>query len=183
MYFKILQAIVMVSAVLLLPIAPPARSQPIAQLPLNRPTLQIGTQGDNVAQVQAVLKLMGYYAGPVDGVYRQSTAIAVFAFQEDAGINPDGIVGSNTWNALLPTTTAETYRSPFSSRLPILRRSMNTDAVVQLQNLLRTLGFFQGESTGFFGSRTEAAVKSLQRTYNLPPDGIVGPATWRVLLR
>jgi peptidoglycan hydrolase-like protein with peptidoglycan-binding domain len=52
-----------------------------------------------------------------------------------------------------------------------------------LQDRLRTLGFLQGEADGVFGTETVAAVKAAQSNFQLEPDGIVGPATWRALLR
>lgn len=39
------------------------------------------------------------------------------------------------------------------------------------------------EIDGIFGSRTEASVKVLQEVFGLSPDGIVGPATWYLLVR
>lgn len=36
---------------------------------------------------------------------------------------------------------------------------------------------------GVFGSRTEAAVRTLQQVFGLTPDGIVGPATWYQIVR
>ena len=36
---------------------------------------------------------------------------------------------------------------------------------------------------GIYGSRTEAAVRKFQEIFNLPPDGIVGKATWYALDR
>ncbi len=36
---------------------------------------------------------------------------------------------------------------------------------------------------GIFGSRTEASVRAFQRIFNLPADGIVGPATWNRLVQ
>jgi peptidoglycan hydrolase-like protein with peptidoglycan-binding domain len=67
--------------------------------------------------------------------------------------------------------------------LPILRRGMQGPAVVQLQERLKTLGFLQGSVDGFFGEATQAAVIAAQQKFNLQSDGIVGPATWRALLR
>ena len=36
---------------------------------------------------------------------------------------------------------------------------------------------------GIFGARTENAVRSFQRIFNLTPDGIVGQATWNAVVR
>lgn len=85
---------------------------------VRRPILNVGSQGEAVLELQAVLKLMGYYAGPVDGVYTQSTAIAVEHFQRDAGLNPDGVVGPNTWDRLLPPSPP-TNRSSLDAFFPI----------------------------------------------------------------
>ncbi|NEP83676.1 MAG: peptidoglycan-binding protein [Okeania sp. SIO3C4] len=71
---------------------------------INRPILKTGSQGEEVSQLQGVLKLMGYYLGKVNGIYSDSTAAAVVKFQEDVGLIPNGIVDQNTWNRLLPAT-------------------------------------------------------------------------------
>ncbi len=74
---------------------------------INRPTLKAGSQGEEVLQLQGVLKLLGYYFGQVDGVYSDTTAAAVVKFQESVGLMPNGIADQNTWNRLLPA--AKTY--------------------------------------------------------------------------
>jgi peptidoglycan hydrolase-like protein with peptidoglycan-binding domain len=66
------------------------------------PILRLGSAGESVSQVQAMLKLMGFYDGPVDGFYREQTQVAVASFQTAAGIHTDGIVGQTTWQYLLP---------------------------------------------------------------------------------
>lgn len=88
---------------------------------VTRPILQVGSQGAMVAQLQALLKLLGYYDGAVDGVYQVSTAAAVTAFQQAAGLQPDGVVGPNTWNRLLPpspTSTATGAIAPAPTTAP-----------------------------------------------------------------
>jgi peptidoglycan hydrolase-like protein with peptidoglycan-binding domain len=67
--------------------------------------------------------------------------------------------------------------------LPILREGMRGSAVAQLQERLRTLGFFRGTADGIFGTATQSAVKAAQQNFNLEPDGIVGAATWSALMR
>ena len=73
------------------------------QIPaVERSLLQIGSQGESVIELQAVLMLMGYYTGEVDGNYTENTAEAVKKFQQEAGLNPDGMTGEDTWNRLFP---------------------------------------------------------------------------------
>jgi peptidoglycan hydrolase-like protein with peptidoglycan-binding domain len=36
---------------------------------------------------------------------------------------------------------------------------------------------------GVFGETTQTAVKAAQQRFKLDADGVVGPATWNVLLR
>ena len=86
-------------------------SAPTAETPgtiptneLIRPTLKPGSRGAEVTELQATLKLLGYYGGTVDGVYGQSTVSAVAQFQQAAGLNADGITGPATWNRLFPVT-------------------------------------------------------------------------------
>ncbi len=76
---------------------------------INRPTLKTGSQGEEVLELQGVLKLLGYYFGQVDGVYSDTTAAAVVKFQESVGLIPNGIVDQNTWNRLLPTAKTFNY--------------------------------------------------------------------------
>jgi peptidoglycan hydrolase-like protein with peptidoglycan-binding domain len=58
---------------------------------------------------------------------------------------------------------------------------MEGDGVRQLQQRLKTKGFYNGAIDGIFGSQTEASVRQAQAANNLTVDGIVGPATWRAL--
>lgn len=218
---------------------------------INRPVLKIGSQGTDVSELQATLKLLGYFAGEVNGFYGESTASAVSRFQQASGLNADGIVGAATWNRLFPsvaatettlprvsssrqtavnkptsgfpvpsslqrtnnrdsrvivpttvepvnrrnttitpatvapTTSVSTAVNPETTvvSLPILKRGMRGPAIVQLQDRLRSLGYFSSSSDGVFGDVTQTAVKAVQEKFNIEPDGIVGAATWSILLR
>ncbi|MBP5975403.1 peptidoglycan-binding protein [Brasilonema sp. CT11] len=100
---------------------------------INRPTLQIGSKGERVTELQAALKLLGFYTGTVDGEYKESTVVAVSRFQEAAGLKPDGIVDTTTWQRLFPgeTTVASSGSSPNStSRPPLASGTSNTNQVV-----------------------------------------------------
>ncbi len=73
---------------------------------VNRPTLKVGSRGESVSELQAALKLLGFYTGEVDGIYGDGTAAAVTDFQRSAGVKPDGIVNATTWTRLFPPLSA-----------------------------------------------------------------------------
>jgi N-acetylmuramoyl-L-alanine amidase len=171
-------------------------NSPIAQTgAIVRPALKLGSRGSEVIELQAALKLLGFYTDTVDGIFAQSTAAAVSKFQEAAGTTPDGIVGQDTWNRLFPATPNASVNEPANTEnsqinpqeartnFPVLRRGMRGEAVKELQERLRSKGFLRLSADGVFGRETQAAVKAAQRQYQLPADGIVGSATWEALLR
>ena len=57
------------------------------------------------------------------------------------------------------------------------------DDVRELQRMLNALGFDSGKEDGFYGPRTDAALRLFQRNVGDEPDGIVGPHTLSVLRR
>lgn len=63
-------------------------------------TLKFGDQNQNVKVAQSQLQALGYYSGPVDGIFGPLTKAAVNAFQKDNGVTVDGIVGELTWQQL-----------------------------------------------------------------------------------
>lgn len=169
----------------------------IAQAPL-RPTLRAGSTGSAVSEVQAILALLGYFNGAVNGTYEATTEAAVEAFQRDIGLDSDGIVGPATWEKLLPTPSTE-FTPPTvpettvtetddadaedTAELPTLRQGMRGSAVTWLQESLKARGFYTAAIDGVFGPATETAVMDFQESVQLVADGVVGPATWRALLQ
>lgn len=63
----------------------------------------------------------------------------------------------------------------------VLKKGMKGETVRELQDILTSLGFLQGESDGLFGEKTRDAVTAFQRAHNLHVDGVVGAATWNLL--
>src|SRR5919202_2440803 len=61
---------------------------------------------------------------------------------------------------------------------PVLRPGTSGEAVRQLQQALKGLGYDPGAIDGQFGARTEAAVKAFQKAQGITADGIVGDVTW-----
>jgi len=76
---------------------PVSAAKPVRQLRLQHPPLK----GPDVFTIQRALRRTGHRI-PVDGHYGPETDIAVTRFQQNHGLDPDGIVGPRTW-ALLKT--------------------------------------------------------------------------------
>ena len=52
---------------------------------------------------------------------------------------------------------------------------------LKIQRALQRAGYFKGKPTGFYGKRTQAAVRNFQKAKGLPVTGMVGPDTWKKL--
>ncbi len=114
-----------------------AAPQKIAQVnpgnSINRPILKVGSQGERVAELQAALKLLGFYSGAVDGTYSENTASAVTRFKQAAGLNPDGIVDASTWQRLFPNQPVAASTIPSSQ--PRFNSATNFPVPTQASNL------------------------------------------------
>lgn len=160
--------------------------------------LRLDDQGDRVTALQNRLQELNYYTGPITGFFGSLTEDAVIRFQQGNGLTPDGIVGSDTQNALgrngrqatlpavpIPQTSSTVpipqtsfgLDTPTATSSPTLRRGDEGTAVATLQTRLRELGFYRGTVTGQFDAQTEAAVIEYQRSRGLEADGIVGGQT------
>lgn len=63
--------------------------------------LKNGSRGENVKALQLLLNGLGYACGTADGIFGAKTLSAVKQFQSKNSLTVDGIVGANTWKALL----------------------------------------------------------------------------------
>lgn len=84
----------------------------------------------------------------------------------------------------LPTPTPVPTPEPTPTPTPkplILGVNSHGDEVVRLQERLRELGYLKGKADGFFGPKTEEAVKHFQQKNGLKADGYAGPLTLELL--
>lgn len=65
-------------------------------------TVKRNSRGPDVALLQSVLNRLGFNTGNADGVFGPRTENGVIRFQRSEGLNPDGIAGPKTWEALNP---------------------------------------------------------------------------------
>jgi peptidoglycan hydrolase-like protein with peptidoglycan-binding domain len=141
-------------------------NDPIQPWPVSRN----GDQGHPILTLQELLRAHGQRIA-VDGVFGPLTEAAVRAVQTSRGLTADGIVGPQTWPAVIVT----------------VRRGNSGDAVrgVQVEFQFRNLS---GDPTqgvridGIFGPKTDEAVRGFQQALAITVDGIVGPVTWRALV-
>ncbi len=169
-----------------------------AQVPYEE-LLQVGSTGTPVRLIQYYLAVIGYFNDnfqviPINGIYDETTANAVRAFQEFYGLTADGIVGRATWNRL-----QEVYRETIAAIPPtfygrraklypgyFLSEGMRGQDVTDLQTYLSFIADYYNDIpkipvTGYFGSQTRAAVTEFQRLFGLDPNGAVGAVTWNTI--
>ncbi len=165
--------------------------------------VKLNSQGNDAKLVQSRLKDLGYYRGRVDGKFGSQSVLALKKFQENNGLEPDGIAGETTyqllfsWGALRPGETAtpvpteapaptgtpagQAPAAPTAYAYETLRKGMAGDAVRLMQEGLINLGYLAGPSDGVYGDATVSAVRSFQRINGLTVDGTAGPSTLSLL--
>jgi peptidoglycan hydrolase-like protein with peptidoglycan-binding domain len=139
------------------------------------PLVKKGDENHPIRTLQYLLRARGHTV-TVDGIFGAATDAAVRAFQQERQLAVDGIVGPNTWSALIIT----------------VRRGSEGDAVrgVQEEFQFRNLSGDPSKGLavdGIFGPETEAAVRGFQQALHtdipsVTVDGVVGPVTWQALV-
>ena len=64
------------------------------------PVLKIGSRGEYVLAWQKFLNLNGYYCGNEDSIFGPNVKKAVIDWQISHGLDPDGIIGKQTWASI-----------------------------------------------------------------------------------
>lgn len=133
------------------------------------PVLGVGRQGPEVFALQYLLRHHGQDI-PTDGLFGPVTEQAVKTFQSQRGLGVDGLVGGQTWPALVQGVVVQ-----FGS---------SGDAVRAAQVLLlEKFGYTDIAVDGLFGRGTEAVVMLFQSEHELASDGLVGASqTWPALI-
>jgi len=152
--------------------------------------IKFGDKGEEVRQLQIVLKELGYLKNAkANAIFNAVTRKALLAYQRANKIKATGILddatrlklnGKKVEAVVAPVTTPKTVtKFKFTQ---FLNTGANSNEVLKLQEILKELGYFSANPTGYFGPATKAAVIKFQtdrKISNAP--GWVGPATREVL--
>ena len=180
--------IMVLCAALLVTVMPRASAAAIpAEVELQYPLLGNGSEGPKVKALQGALEELGFYAGELDSKFGTATQNAVIAFQKLNAITQTGIADPLTQQKVFegrPNNTSgraqEVKTLPAIAGL-ILRPGDRGDAIAQLQQRLKELGFYKGSIDADYGEGTQAAVTAFQREKGIKADGIAGSVTQSLL--
>ncbi len=136
-------------------------------------SLGFGDYGDDVLKYQQKLYDLGYLSTTPDGKYGKDTINAVKRFQERNDIIVDGHIGPSTRQAILAP----------DAKYNKLEITMSGDDVLRVKQRLYELNYLKKSEarTGYFGTKTEAAVRAFQKLNKLTVDGAVGRKTLQIL--
>ncbi len=127
--------------------------------PPPRPVVQSSPE---VRVAQNRLHRLGYYNGPIDGIWGRETDGAVDRFQRFRGLPETGRLDEPTRIALRDTMPAN---------------PLQPSVVASVQERLTDVGFYSGPRDGTWGPATESGLRAFQRSRSLEPNGELTPAT------
>lgn len=124
-----------------------------------------------------------------DGVYGTRTMQSVSEFQRFAGLPVDGVIGNNTWDAIVnklrelgvitnfPVASNRFYLSSGDTGIGVFKMQEYLNEIAAANQCLRPIPV-----DGMFGPRTTTAVQMFQYLYDLTIDGVVGSKTWDAIV-
>jgi peptidoglycan hydrolase-like protein with peptidoglycan-binding domain len=151
----------------------------LAEYFLNTKNLTIDSQTNNdkadIIRLQSILYINNLYDGPITGYYGKLTESAINRLKDSNGLNPDGVVDDDVIELLNNKYTACPLRS-------FLEKGDETPIkeIKFLQYFMRLIPDIYPEKlvTGYFGIKTENAVKRLQTNYlGVDSNGRINIAT------
>ena len=130
--------------------------------------LRPGFQGPAVAELQNRLKELGFYRGPLNGVYGAETETAVRQFQRSQNLADNGVANPATLAAMLDSNTVPQLQPPETITAPD-----GTTDVLRLQQRLQDMELYSAPVDGLVGPNTDAAIRAAQERYGIEPSDIV----------
>ncbi len=145
--------------------------------------LSRGDKGSAVKSLQDALIELAFLSGNADGEFGSKTETAVKAFQKRNAFSETGIADAALQTLLYEekpkNASGKSVKVMTLSPLPdaTMREGNTGDAVVDLQNRLRSMGYLSGIPSGEYDRATISAVKDFQNMNGLTADGLAGSST------
>ncbi|HKZ96773.1 MAG TPA: tetratricopeptide repeat protein [Hyphomicrobiaceae bacterium] len=116
--------------------------------------LKLGSKGDRVRTLQEALNELGHRVGPADGAFGDSTRRAVRKFQDENGLDADGVAGPATYAAILQRSSGSgskglEQRQPEGTRKPGLSVNEQLQILDALGNIMRSRKLYS-EAVGYY---------------------------------
>ena len=127
-----------------------------------QPGLQLGESGSSVRRLQELLNGLGYWVGPPNGVFGDSTQQAVWALQKAAGLARDGVIGARTIAAIASGVVPAPRPAPGN----LIEVDLEDDLLMVIQG--GKLAYTLNTSTGGGYTYTDKGVTSVAIT----PTGV-----------
>jgi peptidoglycan hydrolase-like protein with peptidoglycan-binding domain len=128
--------------------------------------------------VQRKLREAGAYRGGTDGVWGPESQAALDRFQQARGLAVTGAINLATAQAL---GLAVPELLPGAQPVAVPVGGLSDRAVRNIQQRLKTLGFYDGALDAIWGPSTQTALQRFQRGRALEATGQVNPATAQAL--
>ena len=144
---------------------------PSSRSPSPTPTARPGgghgqRPSDEVTALQLDLQTLGFFGGPISGIFDDATVRALRALQEAFGLQVTGELDPDT-----------------AAAIDAARGRDSEHAVASVQTALTELGYYIGLIDGDYGPATTRAMARFQSEYGLEPTGSLDAATAGTLLR
>ncbi len=155
--------------------------------------MSLGTENIQVGILQTFMKnTIKIYDGPITSYFGPITSASVKIFQKNSSLLETGQVDLVTANALckvyLSYKTSEPVNlasdSCFLKTLGIKRGyfELENEEVKGLQSFLNQKGFYpENVISGFFGVKTESALKAFQKASKINESGIIDDVTFKAI--
>ena len=158
---RLVLAAALLACALPLPAAAQSRAAPVYEQPLS---------AQSVRDVQSRLRHLGYYAGPVDGVWGGETSTALARFQHDRRLPATGALNQATVTAmgLEPGQLVARGYAPRPEPRVATAAPVGPVTTRAVQERLRRLGYYHGPIDGVWGRGTALAFERFEQRNGYP---------------
>jgi peptidoglycan hydrolase-like protein with peptidoglycan-binding domain len=143
-----------------------------AECPLNLTNLSIANQTSqdkaDIIRLQSILYINDLYDGPITGYYGKLTTAAINNLKKQYNLTQDGIVDKDIINIICSNYTLCPFKSNLENPSEYPKKEIKF-----IQYFLRSIPDIYPEKlvTGYYGPKTENAVKNLQKYLNIDSSG------------